>query len=199
MSFIETRFPDDISYGSSGGPGYSTSIVATDGGYEKRNVRWQQARTRYNVAHGVKNLAQLEALIAFFRARKGRAFGFRFKDWSDFQGIGQSLGSGDGTRTQFQLIKSYSSGGVSETRIIHKPVAGSVKIYRNSVLVSSGVTTSTSNGMVQFSTPPANGVLISADFEFDVPVRFDTDSLSASLDAYGVHSWQDIALVEVRI
>jgi uncharacterized protein (TIGR02217 family) len=199
MSFAEIRFPDDIFYGSSGGPGYSTSIVVTDGGYEKRNARWQQARARYNVAHGVKTRTQLDALIAFFRARKGRAYGFRFKDWSDFQATGQALGTGDGTRTQFQLVKTYSSGGVAETRPIRKPVAGTVKLYVNGALQTSGVSVAASTGLVTFTSPPASGARISADFEFDVPVRFDTDTLSASLDAYGVHSWLDIPLVEVRV
>jgi uncharacterized protein (TIGR02217 family) len=198
MSFAEIRFPDDISYGSSGGPGFSTSIVVTEGGHEKRNARWQQARARYNVAHGIKTKAQLEALIAFFRARKGRAYGFRFKDWSDYQGIGQILGTGNGSRKDFQLVKTYASGSASDTRLIRKPVAGSVSIYVNTALVSAGVSVNTTTGVVSFSTAPASGAIISADFEFDVPVRFDTDTLSASLEAYGVHSWLDIPLVEVR-
>lgn len=150
------------------------------------------------MAHGVKTRAQLDALIAFFRARKGRAYGFRFKDWSDFQATGQALGTGDGSRTAFQLVKTYTSGGVSEARIIRKPVAGSVQVYVNGVLAASGVTVDTASGLVTFTTAPASGALISADFEFDVPVRFDTDTLSASLDAYGVQSWLDIPLVEIR-
>lgn len=199
MSFVETRFPDDISYGSSGGPEYATDVVATESGYEQRNINWEAARARYNVAHGVKTQAQLDALIAFFRARKGRAVGFRFKDWADFQGIGVSLGTGTGAQTQFQLIKRYQSGGVEEVRAVTKPVAGTVKLYLNSVLQNSGVSVNTATGMVTFSSPPGSGVAVSADFEFDVPVRFDTDRLSASLDAYGVHSWNDIPLVELRV
>lgn len=199
MSFIETRFPDDISYGSSGGPEYATDVVSTESGYEQRNINWEAARARYNVAHGVKTQAQLDTLIAFFRARKGRAIGFRFKDWADFQGIGVALGTGTGAQTQFQLIKSYQSGGVEEVRTITKPVAGTVKLYLNSVLQSSGVSVDTETGLVTFSSPPGSGVAVAADFEFDVPVRFDTDRLSASLDAYGVHSWHDIPLVELRV
>jgi len=199
MSFIETRFPDDISYGSSGGPEYATDVVSTESGYEQRNINWEAARARYNVAHGVKTQAQLDTLIAFFRARKGRAIGFRFKDWADFQGIGVALGTGTGAQTQFQLIKSYQSGGVEEVRTITKPVAGTVKLYLNSVLQTSGVSVDTETGLVTFSSPPGSGVAVAADFEFDVPVRFDTDRLSASLDAYGVHSWHDIPLVELRV
>src|SRR5688500_4642354 len=114
MAFIEIRFPTDISYGSGGGPEYSTDIVITQSGYEQRNANWAQARASYNVAHGVKTQAQLDTLIAFFRARKGRADGFRFKDWTDYQATGQALGTGDGVQTGFQLVKSYSSGSVLE-------------------------------------------------------------------------------------
>lgn len=199
MAFAETRFPENISYGSSGGPEYSTDVVATVSGHEQRNSNWSQARARYNVAHGVKTQDQLDALIAFFRARKGRACGFRFKDWTDYRAENQLLGIGDGVATQFQLVKRYESGEESETRIIHKPVAGTVRIYLDSVLQESGVTVDITTGMVEFGTAPASEVEVSADFEFDVPVRFDSDRLSARLEDYGVYSWTDIALVELRI
>jgi len=198
MGFVETQFPTDISYGSSGGPEYATDVVATNSGHEQRNANWEQARARYNVAHGVKTKAQLDALIAFFRARKGRAYGFRFKDWTDFQAT-ETLGTGDGITTIYQLRKSYLSGGVTETRIIRKPVLGTVQVYKNGALQTTGVGVNSSTGEVTFVTAPAVGQVISASFQFDVPVRFDTDRLSASLDAYGIHSWLDIPLVEVRV
>lgn len=97
MAFHEIRFPDDISYGSNGGPEFSTDIIITQGGFEQRNSNWANARAKYNVAHGVKTETQLAELIAFFRARKGRAHGFRFKDWTDYQITGQVIGTGNGT------------------------------------------------------------------------------------------------------
>ncbi len=200
MAFTEVCFPTDIAYGSSGGPEYSTDIVITHGGYEQRNINWAQARAKYNVAHGIKTQAQLDILIAFFRARKGRANGFRFKDWSDYKATGQTIGTGNGANKVFQLIKTYESGSVYETRIINKPVSGSVSVYKNSVLQSeSAYSLDTSNGVITFIAAPANNVVITADFEFDVPVRFDTDRLSAILDSYGVTSWNDIPLVEIKI
>lgn len=116
MAFVEVRFPTDIAYGSAGGPEYSTDIVITHSGHEQRNSNWSQARARYNIAHGVKTQAQLDALIAFFRARKGRADGFRFKDWTDHKATGQLIGTGDGERVSFQLVKSYDSGSSTATR-----------------------------------------------------------------------------------
>lgn len=199
MAFVEVQFPSDISYGSGGGPEYATDIVASVGGYEQRNVNWEQARARYNVAHGVKTKAQLDALIAFFRARKGRAHGFRFKDWTDYQATNETLGTGNGTQTQFQLVKRYVSGSATDIRTIVKPVAGTVQVYKNAVLQTSGVSVDAATGVVTFTAAPAAGHVITASFQFDVPVRFDTDRLSASLDAYGIHSWQDISLVEVRV
>jgi len=198
MSFVEIQFPPAISYGSSGGPNYATDIVISANGHEQRNIGWAEARARYNVAHGVKTKAQLAELIAFFRARKGRAYGFRFKDWTDYQATDVALGVGDGTRTQFQLRKLYSSGGVDEERIIRKPVAGTVSLKKNGVTVSSGVSVNTATGLVTFTAAPASGQTVTASFEFDVPVRFDTDRLSATIEDYGIHSWLDIPLIEVR-
>lgn len=199
MGFVEVQFPTDISYGSSGGPEYATDIVMSQSGHEQRNITWSQARARYNVAHGVKTKAQLEALVAFFRARKGRAYGFRFKDWTDFTATAQSIGTGDGVATQFQLKKTYSSGSASEARAIRKPVSGTVQIYKAEILQTSGVTVASSTGVVTFAAAPTSGQAITATCEFDVPVRFDTDRLSATLEAYGIHSWLDIPLIEVRV
>ncbi len=199
MVFEEIQFPADISYGSTGGPEYSTDIVVTHGGHEKRNINWQDARARYNVAHGVKTQAQLDNLIGFFRARKGRANGFRFKDWTDYKASGQIIGTGDDTQTQFQLVKDYTSGPATESRSVTKPVTSSVSIYIDDVLQTSGFSIDTSTGLIDFTTAPANGEVIKADFEFDVPVRFDTDRLSATLDTFGSYSWNDIPLVELRV
>jgi uncharacterized protein (TIGR02217 family) len=109
MACIEVQFPTDIAYGSAGGPEYSTDIVITQSGYEQRNANWLQARARYNVAHGVKTQAQLNTLIAFFRSRKGRADGFRFKDWTDYQATAQAIATGDGTTTIFSCRKPMSA------------------------------------------------------------------------------------------
>lgn len=198
-NFVEERFPEDIALGSTGGPEYSTDVVATNSGFEQRNSNWQQARARYNVAHGIKTQEQLDALIAFFRARKGRAVGFRFKDWTDYSAVGQQLGTGDDVATEFQLSKTYTSGTGTEVRTISKPVPGSVSVFVNSIPQSSGITIDSTTGLVTFDAPPADGAIIAADFEFDVPVRFDTDRLSATMDDYKIRSWRDIPLVEVRV
>ena len=199
MTFVNVQFPVDISYGSAGGPQFSTDVVVTHNGHEQRNSNWSQARLRYNVAYGVKTKTQLAALISFFRARKGQAEAFRFKDWTDFEAAGQLIGTGDDSATEFQLLKHYSSGGVTHSRTITKPVPETVQIYVDSVLQTCGYNVDDSNGVVTLASAPASGVEVQADFEFDVPVRFATDALSSSLDDYGVYSARDIGLVEVRI
>ena len=125
--FREVEFPPDISYGASGGPGYSTTVITTVSGHERRNANWAMARGRWNVAHGLKKREQVAELIAFFRARRGRVYGFRFKDWTDYDASAQSLGIGDGATTSFQLVKHYASGGELETRLITKPVTRHVQ------------------------------------------------------------------------
>lgn len=131
--FHEIRFPDNIAYGATGGPEFATTVVVTGAGHEQRNVNWADARGRWDVGTGLKTQAQLDALIAFFRARKGKAYGFRFKDWTDFKATGQLIGTGNDATSDFQLFKRYPSGSTEETRTISKPVAGTVRIYLDGV------------------------------------------------------------------
>lgn len=196
MACIEARFPTDIAYDASGGPEFSTEIVITEAGFENRTTNWERCRSRYNVAPGVKTQAQLDALIAFFRARKGRADGFRFKDWTDYQARDQVLGTGDGSRRAFQLVKHYPD--CDEVRQITKPVNGTTALHLDGVEQTSGYKTDLETGEVIFSQAPAKGVRVTASFEFDVPARFDTDRLSATLDSYGSRTWNDIPLIEIK-
>jgi len=200
QAFHEVQFPPDISYGVTGGPEYSTDVVATGSGYEQRNINWAQAKGRYQAAHGVRNESQMKRLLAFFRARRGKAHGFRFKDWLDFTGQGEVLGVGDGQTTAFQLIKTYSdAAGYTEVRKIRKPVAGTVRLYLNGAERTGGWTVNHTTGLVSFTVAPASEVLLTADYEFDVPVRFDTDHCPLSITEWDLYSWDNIPLVEIRV
>ena len=200
MSFIEIQFPTDISYGATGGPVYSTDVVTMFSGHEQRNSNWKNARGKYNIASGVKTEAQWHNLIAFFRARRGKAIGFRFKDWSDYSASSQQIGIGDGLKTEFQLVKYYTSGSAAVIREIKKPVSGTVRVYKNTNLRGdANYTVDYTTGIVSFAEPPEAGIIITADFEFDVPVRFDTDELQISMDSYNSGSWNSIPLIELRI
>jgi len=197
MSFSEHRFPTDISYGTSGGPYFETEIIETHSGTEYRNIRTPYGRNKYNVASGIKTKEQLDELIRFFRAVKGRAIGFRFKDWLDYKGRNELLGIGDGENKVFHLIKTYSLGGNQEIRKIKKPVIGSVKILQDNR--ASIFDIDYKNGIVSFKTPPEKNVKIIASFEFDVLVRFNTDHISASIENYGIHSIENVELIELII
>lgn len=199
MAFHEVQFPNDIAYGATGGPEFATSVVAMASGYEQRNINWSAARGRWDVASGLKKQTQLDTLIAFFRARKGRAHGFRFKDWTDYKATGQSLGTGNATITTFQLIRTYSSGGGTDVRTITKPVTGTVKVYLAGVQQVSGWSVNTTTGVITFTAAPGNSVAVSADYEFDVPVRFDTDRMAVTIEQVNLHQWSGIPIVEIRI
>ena len=127
--FDEIRFPEDISYGAIGGPQYFTDIVSTSSGGEYRNINYKDSKMKFNIAYAIKTKEQIDKLLLFFRARLGRAIGFRYKDWSDFNAKNQLIGVGDGNTTRFQLKKIYKSGGSEFIRIIEKPVFNSVSIY----------------------------------------------------------------------
>ena len=196
-AFDEVQFPTDISYGSAGGPEFSTEIIALASGHEQRNQNWSQSRERWNVAYGVKSQELLDELITFFYARKGKAVGFRFKNHADYEAIGEAIGTGDGVEVDFQLSKTYISGSGSLVRDITKPVNGTETIYLDSAAQGSGYTLDTTTGIVTFDSAPGNGVTVYADFEFDVPMRFDTDYLPQQFDAYEARS-ATVMLMEIR-
>lgn len=199
MSFHEIRLPTDISFGSAGGPQFSTNIISTQNGAEQRNVNWSEARARYSIIHAVKDATKIKELIEFFRARQGRAYAFRFKDWADFAATAQEIGTGNDTEKEFQLSKSYTSGDISISRAIKKPVTDSVKIYMDSVIQQSGWSVDLISGMITFAVAPQDGAIITADYEFDVPVRFGSDYLQSDLDTHGISSIREITLLEVRV
>ena len=207
MAFYEIQFPVSISYHSGGGPRYSTAIVSTKAGYEKRNINWEYPLHVYDAAIGVRELSDLEDLIAFFHAMQGRAHGFRWKDWADYKSCktkdtvsynDQVIGTGDGSTTEFQLKKTYQVSSASLERIINKPVSGTVRIAFDGTEQTSGWSVDTTTGIVTFTSAPASGVQITAGFEFDVPCRFDTDILDTRIESYQLGSAQ-VPIVEIRI
>lgn len=207
MSFDEVRFPDNIGRGARGGPERRTRVVELASGREERNAVWADSRRRYDVSYGIRRADDLAAVIAFFEARNGRLLGFRFKDWADYKScapsgtpsaLDQPIGTGNGSATAFQLAKRYTSGARTWERTITKPVAGSVLIALGGVAQPSGWSLDTATGIVTFVTAPGSGVAVTAGFEFDVPVRFDTDMLDVTLDFERLGSIQSIPLIEVR-
>ena len=205
MAFHEVRFPDNISRGARGGPERRTQIVEKASGDEERNGSWADSRRLYDASYGIRKADDLAAVTAFFEARRGRLYGFRWKDWADHKSglpsasiltTDQPIGTGNGAATMFQLVKLYTSGAQSWTRTITKPVAGTVSLALNGVPQITGWTVNTTTGLVTFAASPALGIAITAGFEFDV--RFDTDTLDVTLDFERMGSITSIPLIEVR-
>lgn len=210
MSFHEVRYPARLSLGSSGGPERRTEIVTLVNGFEERNSPWAHSRRRYDAGAGMRSLDDLAALIAFFEARRGQLHGFRWKDWADYKtclpsqsvsALDQEIGLGDGVTTAFQLKKTYASGGSVYVRDLVKPVAGSVMVAVAGVVQTapSAFTFEETRGIVVFNRPPALGVAVTAGCEFDVPVRFDTDRINASINSFQAGEIPAVPVIEVRI
>jgi uncharacterized protein (TIGR02217 family) len=207
MAFHEIRFPDNISRGARGGPRRLTEIVELSSGDEERNSPWANSRRVYDVAYGIRDADDLARVVAFFEARGGQLHGFRFKDWADYKSgaplavtepTDQPLGLGDGAIATFQLVKYYRSGPHSWTRTIQKPVSGTTRIAVEGVEQLTGWSLEVATGIVTFDAAPAPGVAITAGFQFDVPVRFDTDQLDVTLNIERLGSISSIPLIEVR-
>ena len=207
MAFHDIRFPDNISRGARGGPERRTQIVELASGDEERNASWANSRRHYDVSYGIRRADDLAMVVAFFEARNGRLHGFRFKDWSDYKSCApsgtpsstdQQIGIGDGFRTSFQLVKHYASGAQTWARTITKPVAGTVRAALAGIEQLSGWAVDPATGIVSFAAAPGSGVAIRAGFEFDVPVRFDSDTLDVTLDIERLGSITSIPLVEIR-
>lgn len=205
--FDNIRLPDEIEQGSTGGPQFYTSVLRLSSGAEARNQNWQDAKCVFDISYGVTSDTFYD-VITFFRARRGRLRGFRFKDWTDFIGVGEPCdGLVDGTNTLFQLQKTYNDGIVSYIRKITRPVynnsgsgetADTVVIYKNNIPLAQTTDWNTQDaGIVKLHVAPVVGDVITADFEFDVPVRFDTDTLALNVQNFNAASVGSMNLTEL--
>lgn len=207
--FHEVLFPLDIALGARGGPERRTEIVTTGSGREERNARWAHARRRWNAGYGVKSVAALSEVVNFFEERRGRLYGFRWRDRLDHSSGGatpgpedQLLGTGDGVAASFQLVKRYGGDYAPYARPIGKPVDGSVRVAVDGEEKVAGVDydCDVTTGLVVFRAghEPAEGTAVTAGFLFDVPVRFDTDFLEVDLTSFAAGEIQSIPVVEIR-
>lgn len=210
MAFHEVRFPAGLSFGAVGGPERRTEIVALASGFEERNTPWAHARRRFDAGMGLRSLDDLAEVIAFFEARAGQLHGFRWKDWSDHKSClpsaapafdDQIIATGDGQSRSFTLTKAYRSGAVVYHRPIAKPVPGTVRvgIGGDQVFLGTNYTVDHGQGRINFLEPPETGAEITAGYEFDVPVRFDTDRIAVSVSSFQAGQVPDIPVIEVRL
>ncbi len=208
--FHEVRFPMRLALGTSGGPVRRTDIVSLSNGRENRNRRWRDARRHYDAGSGIRSIGDLYVVLAFFEARAGQLYGFRFRDPLDFKSCppdaaitaaDQVIGTGDGVAAVFQLVKTYGDAGGESVRDIAKPVAGTVLVSVGGVAAApADFTLDAASGRVTFvpGKIPASGVAVRAGYEFDVPVRFDADRIDVDLAQFQAGRIPSIPLVEIK-
>lgn len=207
QAFHDVRFPLGVSFGATGGPEWKNEIVALTSGHEQRNARWACSRHHYDAGTGVRSLADLEAVLSFFEARRGSLYAFRFRDPFDHQSCtagkpiaatDQVLGQGDGSQAAFQLQKRYDD----HIRPITKPQMGSVRVAVSGVekLEPADFVTDLLTGKIAFQAGqiPPSGSVVTAGVAFDVPVRFDTDRLTISIKSFQAGEIPTIPIIEVK-
>lgn len=195
--FIDRRFPTDISFGAKGGPRYHTVIAESATGHEHRNAQWRRSRREWNAGYGVKSLSDVDEVIAFFEEARGRWATFRWLDKTDDKSCGygetpsatdQLIGTGDGIQKEFQLKKAYGT----NDRIIYLP--RSLQVAVNGTRRTTGWTQT--DGLVAFTRAPVGR--ITAGFEFDCHVRFNTDKLELTHETFNAGKIANIPVIEVR-
>jgi uncharacterized protein (TIGR02217 family) len=206
-AFHNVSFPLKLARGAVGGPSRITEIFELGDGREARNTSFSASRRRWEVGSAIRSLDELAQITAFFEARRGKLHGFRFRDPADFKSctpsaaitpLDQIIGVGDGTKTAFQLIKTYGDAAGSYERIITKPIVASVRIAKAGVEVPvSGYNVDATTGIVTLTTAPAAGAQIRAGYSFDTPARFDVDHLDVALDAFDAGRVVSLSLVEI--
>jgi uncharacterized protein (TIGR02217 family) len=208
MAFHEVRLPARLAFGSTGGVERRTEIVTLGSGYERRSTPWAHGRRRYLIGANLRSLDDMATLTGFFEARRGRLYGFRFRDFADCKScapgatlgpLDQVLGEGDGTRTVFQLVKRYGEGPDALQRRIAKPVAGTVRVAVDGEELAPGFAVDGTTGEVTLEVPPGDGEAVTAGFEFDTPVRFDADRIDVTLENFDAGRMAAVPLIEVRV
>jgi uncharacterized protein (TIGR02217 family) len=204
QSFDDVLYPLALGRDATVSPEFSTSVTVTASGHERRSSQWTDARLRFDVGPGIRSDAELGTLIAFFRARRGAARGFRLADPFDCSSNGmtgtptmldQLIGVGDGLTASFQLVKRYGDPADPQLRPISRPREGSVVVSVDGVARSDFTL---ARGKVVFDSAPPEGAAVRAGFLFDVPVRFAEDRLDVTGAAFTAGEAPSVPLVEVR-
>lgn len=206
-SFHEILFPLDVALGARGGPERRTDVVALGSNRERRNARWSRSRRRWEAGYGVKTFADLAAIVDFFEERRGRLYGFRWRDRADHSSAppgrapapsDQAIGEGDGARTTFQLAKTYGGAYAPYARDIFKPVSGSVRVaVAGAELAAGQFAVDAATGVVTLAAAPPNGAAVTAGFIFDTPARFDTDYLELDHTGFEAGEIPKIPILEI--
>ncbi len=215
MSFHNTLFPVNISWGSRGGPRFKSNVVELPSGGSYRESLWTSPIYMYDARYGVATHTDMYDLIEFIIAREGPIHTFPFKDHRDYASTATGtlhytdddtvddedveIGVGDGVETQFQLVKKYVSGSTTRTRNIYLPYNYVIAVDGVSQTEGVDFTMDTETGVVTFMSAPTGSLSITAGFEFYVKCRFGAeidDAVQVSLDEFDSESLPSIPIVE---
>lgn len=199
MAFIETRLSDLVAYNFRVIPAYRTNVVPMDNGKEFREITRSRAKREFHAIYNKFTTATYALLLACFHACAGSGLSFRLRDWTDYQVVGGSLGTTPGANSNpVQLVKVYTMGPQSRTRTIVKPVAGTVTVYQadgGGTPVAKAGTIDTTTGLFTPTTAWTASRALTADFEFDTPVRFKDDEFPSTYEDFNAIT-ADVTLIE---
>jgi uncharacterized protein (TIGR02217 family) len=198
MIIDAVRMPVDVERGVRGGPQFSTIVNRTDGGSLVTNQNWSYPLYRGQIGYGIQSKDNLRDVIKFFYARRGRLRGFLFRDWSDYQFDGETLGTGNGATVDFSCIRYYADDVLPFTRPIKRPIESTLVVYDNGVAVSESLWSLITGGIIRFSIAPLNGHVITLQGEFDIPCHFASDTLDVEMEIWNAGSIPNIPIEEVR-
>ena len=219
MSFQEIEFPRSIGFHIVGGPSFLTTVNQALSGMEQRNQNWLSARSKWTLNLTTPSQTQLSAfgtqqtfcdiVHTFFLNMGGKANSFRFYDPIDNSFFNQIIGVGNGVKTQFQLVKTYTIGVNTYLRTITKPITQSVINYLGVTLGDSITISDTfgpvsptlysvnyTNGIVTFNTPVGDGEVIFASGYYDYPVRFDVDAFPVQIEESDVGGGEPLITIK---
>lgn len=214
-SFDNIRLPENIEKGAHGGAQFQTSLIPMTGGAEQRNVDWVYSRATWNAGYGIQSQFDFNIVQSFFYARRAKGHGWRFKDWSDYQLTQEIIAVADGLTQSFQIIKTYEAlGPAPYVRKITRPVDGTsyafdlnsniyqvpntVQLFINGSLQDPTTYSVAPGGIIVCTFTPATNALVGVTCDYDIPVRFDTDTFDLSLELYNAGVIQPLPIIELR-
>lgn len=208
-AFLESpRFPDEITFHASVGPQFRTEVATGLTGYQQTNATMPDPLHVFDITQAMREIDisntpgyGYRVVRDFFNVVKGKAIGFRARNWWDYKDDGLGIlgtGVGNGTTTVFQIAKRYVAGALSTDKAIRKPVSGTLVVKVNGVTVSN-YTTDFTTGLVTFAAAPANGAVLTCAYEYDLPVRFDRDLIRVHPDSGGLAIVEGLAMLEYRL
>lgn len=221
MRFVDVYPPTEIKgFPCYSVPMFSTTMVEVASGDESANQNWANALHQFRLPQAVRCHETFEALRNHWYCVGGPARLWPFRDPLDFASVplaqanveptisaaDQAIGEGDGATTEWQLIKTYSSGPLSYVREIQLPIVSTVVVLIGGLLPAVavggpyGISAEREGGVVTITPAVQDGLAITAGFLFDVPVRFEQDStLEGIVRDIQVSGFSDLTLIERRL